>query len=352
MSPRKVIARRAALELQPNSVVNLGIGMPEGVATVAAEERVIDLITLTAEPGVIGGIPAGGLNFGAAVNTQAVIDQPYQFDFYDGGGLDLAILGLAQADAEGNLNVSRFGPRLAGAGGFINISQNAKKVVFVGTFMVNDERKFVREVEHRTFSGREAHRRGQAVLYVTERCVFRLHAHGLELIEIAPDMDLQRDILDRMDFAPVIEREPARMESSIFAEAAMGLRARLLLRPLPDRFSYDAEQRTLFINFERLSIRNADDIDAVQREVEAHVVPLGHKVYAVVNYDHFTIDPQLEDEWAAMVRTLVDRHYLNVTRYTTSGFLRAKLGPALAARGVAAHIYETAQEARARLREA
>ncbi|MBL8317062.1 MAG: malonate decarboxylase subunit alpha [Burkholderiaceae bacterium] len=351
MSERKIIARRAALELRANGVVNLGIGMPEGVAQVAAEEKVIDLITLTAEPGVIGGIPAGGLNFGAAVNTQAVIDQPYQFDFYDGGGLDLAILGLAQADAEGNLNVSRFGPRLAGAGGFINISQNAQRVVFVGTFLANGERKFVREVEHRTFSGREAHRRGQPVLYVTERCVFRLHAKGLELIEIAPGLELQRDILDQMDFEPVIEREPARMDASIFADAPMGLRARLLLKPLPERFHYDASQRTLFINFERLAIRSADDVEAVRHEVESHLAPLGHKVYAVVNYDHFTLAPEIEDEWAAMVRMLVDRYYLNVTRYTTSGFLRTKLGPALAARGVAAHIYETADEARAHLRD-
>src|SRR5215471_7112266 len=167
---RKIIARRAALELTPNSVVNLGIGMPEGVAAVANEEKIADLITLTAEPGVIGGIPASGLNCGAAVNTQAVVDQPYQFDFYDGGGLDVAFLGLAQADESGSLNVSKFGPRLAGAGGFINISQNAKKVVFTGTFTCGtleiacrggalqilrdgEVHKFVRHVEHVTFSG-------------------------------------------------------------------------------------------------------------------------------------------------------------------------------------------------------
>ncbi|MBS0494153.1 MAG: acyl CoA:acetate/3-ketoacid CoA transferase, partial [Proteobacteria bacterium] len=244
MSARKIIARRAALELRPNSVVNLGIGMPEGVANVAAEEKVIDLITLTAEPGVVGGIPAGGQDFGAAVNTQAVIDQPYQFDFYDGGGLDIAFLGLAQADAQGSLNVSKFGPKLAGAGGFINISQNAKKVVFVGSFLagrmdltVADGRvhiardakapKFVREVEHRTFSGPLAAGRGQPVLYVTERCVFALTPEGLELTEVAPGIDVQRDILDKMDFTPIV-RQPRLMDERIFREQPMQLRRQLL----------------------------------------------------------------------------------------------------------------------------
>jgi propionate CoA-transferase len=349
---RKVIARRAALELRPHAVVNLGIGMPEGVAAVAAEERVIDLITLTAEPGVIGGIPAGGLNFGAAVNTQAVIDQPYQFDFYDGGGLDLAFLGLAQADADGNVNVSRFGKRLAGAGGFINISQNAKKLVFTGTFATEDGPKFVAEVEQRTFSGAEARRRGQQVLYVTERAVFRLHPEGLELTEIAPGLDLERDVLAHMAFKPILEREPRRMEAGLFEEGPMGLRARLLLLPLAERFTYDAEQRTLFVNFEHLSIRTPDDVEAVRREITSRLEPLGHKVNGVVNYEHFALAPEVEDAWAAMVHEVVERHYQQVTRYTSSGFLRAKLGPALAARGVAPSLFDSAAEARAGLKSA
>ncbi len=248
LDARKIIARRAAMELFPGAICNLGSGVSTGIANVASEEDVLDDICLTNEQGLIGGAPASGNDTGASRNYAAMIDQPYQFDFYDGGGLDLAFLSFAEMDAEGNANVSRFGGRIVGPGGFINISQNAKAVIFNGTFTAgkndiswqNGQMKIVKDgpaqklvpaVEQITYSGKFGRERGQRVLYVTERAVFQLVPKGVELIEIAPGIDLERDVLARMGFKPLISPNLAKMDARLFRTDRMNLATDLRQRP-------------------------------------------------------------------------------------------------------------------------
>jgi propionate CoA-transferase len=233
LDARKVVARRASRELFPGAVVNLGVGMPDGIASVATEEHLIDDLTFTVEQGIVGGQPAGGVVFGISYNPEAIIQEDAQFNFYDGGGLDIAFLGMVQTDREGNVNASKVPGMLTGCGGFINISQNAKKVVFCGTFTTKGAHlqvgagkitvvsegaihKFVNEVDQITFNGQYAQSRDQKVLYITERAVFERVDKGMLLREIAPGIQLETDVLAQMDFQPLIAPDLQLMDSRIF----------------------------------------------------------------------------------------------------------------------------------------
>ena len=367
LDERKIIARRAAVEIRAGSVVNPGIGMADNVGVVANEERISDLMTLTVDPGVIGGVPMGGLAFGAAVNAQAIIDHASMFDFIDGGGLDVAVLGMAQCDALGNINVSRFSGRLVGCGGFIDISQQSKKVVFVGTFAaggltvaVEDgrlaiiqegrHRKFVAAIDEITFSGRVASAEEREVLYITERCVFRLGERGLELAEVAPGIDVERDILARLPF-PLTVGQVRPMEAAIFRPEPMGLRARLLDIRIEDPISYNADTNTVFLNYAGMHVRTEEDLRRIKNAVDQTLEPRGRRVHSIVNYDSFVADPDILDQYADLVKYVEERYYINVSRYSTSGFLRLKLGAELRKRCLSSHVFETRREARRHLGE-
>jgi propionate CoA-transferase len=248
---RKVIARRAAQELFPGAIVNLGFGVSNAIALVAGEEGFYRDLTLTVEQGIVGGVPSGGNDAGAGVNYDAMIDQAYQFDFYDGGGLDLAFLSFAEVDAAGNVNVSRFGDVVNGPGGFVNISQGARAVVFSGTLTAEGLRiepdgqegmrltregrvaKWVPEVQQVTFSGPYALARGQSVTFVTDRAVFRLTPEGLVLTEVARGIDVGGDVLQRIGFPVRVAPGLRPMDARLFRAEPMGWLPEFRARPGP-----------------------------------------------------------------------------------------------------------------------
>ncbi len=299
LDERKVIARRCAFDLPLGGVVNLGIGMPEGVAAVAAEERILKYLTLTAEPGIVGGVPQGGLDFGLFAGT------------FTAGGLKIEL-------ADGALGIAAEGRA----------------------------QKFIDRVEQITFSGSYAAETGQPVFYVTERCVFQRTREGMQLIEVAPGIDVERDILRHMKFKPIV-KDPCPMNPLIFKPEPMGLEQLLLGLSLAERISYDQERNTIFINFEGFQVRTVADVDLVRREMESRCKAIGRKVALVANYDGFYLDPMVSDAYFSMITYMQNRYYSSASRYTTSAFMRLKLGAALAERNLAPHVFETWTEAQA-----
>ena len=361
LDERKVMARRANLELRPYDVINLGIGYPEAVAAVANEENILSYLTMTVEPGIIGGMPLGGLDFGSSVNPDAVVSMPDQFDFYDGGGLDLTCLGFAQVTAEGNVNSSKFGPRVAGCGGFIDISQNAKRVLFMGTFTtggiqlaVEDGRmkiltegkikKFVKGCDQITFCSQFAGPQGQEVLYITERCVFKLIDGRIELIEVAPGIEIERDILPHMDFRPVI-RNVMPMDPRLFRDAVMGIRGEFLLKELKTRVQYDEARNLLRLNFNGLEIDSLEDIDNIRKIVEQACAAARKKVNTVVNYNAFKVNDQLMGAYLKMGAEIIEAYYRKVARFTTNRDDSARFTDEFGTRRLPANLFASEEEA-------
>jgi propionate CoA-transferase len=358
---RTLIARRAACELTADAVVNVGVGLPDLIGRVAAEERISDLVTFTIDPGVIGGIPLSGHDFGGAVNRQAVVDHAAAFDFIDGGGLDMAFLGIAQCDAKGDVNVSRFGRSLAGCGGFINLTQRTKRIVFVTPFtsggletLIEDGvlhirkegavRKFVSEVDQVTFSGSRALEQGQEVLYVTERCVFALSPAGLTLTEVAPGINVDSQIVSLLPFDVIVD-DPKTMFAPLLGPGLVGLREQMLDTRIEDRLYYDIDSNTVFMDFSGMHLRTTEDISQVVAAVDSLLGPLDRRVHSIVNYDRFLADDAVEAEYVDAVKYVADKYYLSVSRHATSGFTRLKLAKQFAKRDIDTGLHKSANAA-------
>ncbi len=357
---RSVIARRAALELSADDVVNLGIGLPELVGRVVGEENAQDLVTMTVDTGVIGGVPSSGSAFGASVNREALIDHVSAFDFIDGGGLDTVFLGVAECDRRGNVNMSRFADRIAGCGGAINLTQQTRNVVFMtpfssggldvhvadGSLEIRSEgrfSKFVPEVGQITFSAAVATDRQQSVTYVTERCVLRLDPEGLVLTEVAPGVDPERDVLSLLPF-PVDAADVATMEPALFRDGSFGLRDRMLEMRIEERLDYDELSNTIFMDYSGLHVRSPDDVARIVAAVDELLGPLDRRVFSVVNYDRFQLDEAAVEAYADAVKHVQSTYYLpdGVTRHSKNAFMRLKLAREFARREVTDPIHEEA----------
>jgi propionate CoA-transferase len=329
---------------------------------VAGEEGIQDLITFTIDTGVVGGVPLSGFGFGAAANREAVINHCASFDFIDGGGLDTVFLGLAECDGSGHVNVSRFGDRIAGCGGAVNLTQRTDQVVFLTTFTSGglevaiadgaisilregNVAKFVHQVGQVTFNADVARDRGQIVIYITERCLFRLGDSGLRLAEVAPGVDVQRDVLDRLPFQ-VDAEDVELMGRELFLTARMGLRQAILDLRMRDRLSYDPTSNTVFMDYSGMHVRDPEDVDSIVQAVDALLGPLGRRVKSVVNYDRFQLDEAAVEAYADAVRYVQESYYLpdGATRHSTNAFIRLKLGRELAKREVSPSMSESAPE--------
>ena len=350
LSERKVIARRAAMELLSSQVVCIGLGMPEGVALVANEERILPFLELTTEAGVHGGVGATGRNFGPAVDPEAFLSINQQFDFYSGGGLDICFLGNAETDESGNVNITRVGKKLNGPGGFIEVSQSTKRVNLLGTFTAGgleiavkdgklqivkegSVKKFVKKVKEVTFAGPVAAEKGQIVNFITERCVFSLTREGLELVEIAPGVDLQRDILDQMEFAPIIRKPlPRLMDSAIFRNELMGLLQKSFTFSMTDRVHYASDANEIYLNLSNCHVATKEITAEIEKAMRDRVESIRQaagdptkRVHFVGCYDNFTIEGSIADHFKAMAQQLEKELYLSRRRYTLRAFSGRKL---------------------------
>lgn len=362
LDARTIIARRAAFELAADAIVNVGLGLPELVGAVAGEEGIQDLITFTIDTGVVGGVPLSGFSFGAAANREAVVSHSASFDLIDGGGLDTVFLGLAECDETGNVNVSRFGDRIAGCGGAINLTQRTRHVVFLttftsggldigladGTITIRREgkvAKFVEQVGQVTFNAGVARASGQHVIYVTERCVLGLDESGLRLAEVAPGIDIEKDILRLLPFQ-IAADDVETMRRELFLTPRMGLRAALLDLRIQDRLSYDEASNTVFMDYSGMHVRNQGDVDAIVEAVDDLLGPLRRRVNSVVNYDRFQLDESAVDAYADAVRYVERTYYVpdGVTRHSTNAFTRLKLGRELAKRELSSSMSEAAPD--------